>query len=199
MIPHESISAAADGEDLSSSLIRGIASDADARREWETDQLIGALLRKETPASLSRGFMDRFEARFASEPVLMTRPERKTRRFAGVLRYFGQAAIAASVAALAVTGVNYYSVNGAGSVDQVLNTTPYGGIASPVRANIRSTPSSIEVLPQSGYSLPENTRDRDLTPDFVQPGKISNHELAQIEALLQDHALQSRMQRSSGN
>ncbi|MBQ8708326.1 MAG: hypothetical protein IJ523_09595 [Succinivibrionaceae bacterium] len=194
MISKEKISSACDGNELSSRLIRQIASDARASREWQTNHLIGSLLRNETPDSFRSGFMDRFNQKLEAEPVHTSgaRAEKKDSPIISIFKYLGQAAIAASVAAVSIVGLNYYSVNGNGSVDQVLNTTPYGGSASPVKANIRASSNSLQVVPQTEYRNPA----KDI-PDYRpnQNGKLSNHELAQIEALLQDHVYQSRMQR----
>ena len=198
MISQEKISSACDGDELTSRLIKQIAADSHAQESWETNHLIGSLIRNEMPQSFRPGFMDRFNENFVDAPIHMPRKtEKKTSgRFAGVIRYLGQAAIAASVAAFTLVGLNYASVNGGASVDQVLNTTPYGGTASPVKANIRASSNSLHVVPQAktyqspSRELPEYTRNDEVT------GELTNNELAQIEALLQDHVYQSRMQRT---
>ncbi len=195
MVSREQISAAMDGEEVSQKLIRQISSDKKAQEEWEINNLVGTLLRnEEMPDTIDTGFMDRFNAKLAQEPVhnnVKVEPVRE-HKFMGVLRYFGQAAIAASVAACSIVGLNYYSSNGADSLDQVLNTTPYGGTAAPVKANIRASSNSLQVVPR--YQLPSKESYEE-PQEYVAPGKISNKELAQIEALLQDHVYQSRMQR----
>jgi negative regulator of sigma E activity len=198
MISQDKISSACDGDALTSRLIKQIASDKQAQETWETNHLIGSLIRNEMPGNFRPGFMDRFNEEFADAPIHFPRKEetRKVGRFSGVIRYLGQAAIAASVAAFTLVGLNYVSINGGASVDQVLNTTPYGGTASPVKANIRASSNSLHVVPRGEYQTPSRS-----LPDYPAEraeqqvtGGLTNNELAQIEALLRDHVYQ--MQRT---
>lgn len=187
---HEKVSSLMDGEKVSRRDINDIAGDPQALKDWAGCHLVGDLLRGDVKGNVSSSFMSKFNASFAQEPAL---PAKRTRKFkfifSSIRRYAGQTAIAASVALLSVVGVNYYSTTGSSGMDQVLTTTPYGGMASPVRAKIQATPNSIEVV-----SSKNNIRDQE-TYLPVDANKVSNHELAQIEALLQDHEFQSRIQR----
>lgn len=81
----------------------------EGRREWHAYHLIGDVLR-ETPAAVSRDFMDRFEARMSEEPTVLAPrrlPARSPRMFA--------LSAAASVTAV---GVVIWAVLQAGNVDR---------------------------------------------------------------------------------
>lgn len=184
----ENISLLMDGEKVTHKDIESIVNDKKAMRDWTNNHLVGDLLRGDVKGSINTSFMDKFNSAFEAEPIHMVHRKKKSSIFQNsFLRFIGQSAIAASVAALSVIGVNYYSSNGNVSADQVLATTPYGGMASPVRAKIQTTSNSIQVAPQE-----KNMQDKSMP---IDSNKISNQELAQIEALLQDHEFQSRIQR----
>ncbi len=185
---HEKVSLLMDGEKVSKQDIKNISSNDEALKEWSNCHLVGDLLRGDIEGNFSTSFMNKFNVAFAKEPIIQVRSSKKI-KFSGFWRYIGQGAIAASVAALSVLGINYYSSYDGMSSEQVLSTTPYGGMASPVRAKIQTTTNSIQVVP---------TEQKEQAQDNVLPfdaNKISNQELAQIEALLQDHEFQSRVQR----
>jgi len=110
---YEAVSAMADGEYLgqdAAKLGEAIAGDPEARRRWARYHLIGDALRGGLPPRLDTGFADRLRAAVTEEPAMLA-PARPTR--AGVLRPVAGLAIAASVAALAVVGLQQLN-SGAG-------------------------------------------------------------------------------------
>ncbi|HEV2110132.1 MAG TPA: sigma-E factor negative regulatory protein [Gammaproteobacteria bacterium] len=85
-------------------LLRRFAVERSLRLHWERCHLIGEAMRKGLPAADTRGFADRVMASLADEPV----PAEKPTRFGGTLiRGIAGAAVAASVAMVAILGLRH--------------------------------------------------------------------------------------------
>jgi sigma-E factor negative regulatory protein RseA len=100
---NEKISALMDGElsDFEARrLLQEISRDPQQRATWERYHLVRASLRNELPAPLASGMAGRVEKRLAEESVLSGRPARLS-------RYAGTLAVAATVAAVSILGVQW--------------------------------------------------------------------------------------------
>jgi negative regulator of sigma E activity len=103
----EQVSALVDGELPAGEhelLLRRFAVERSLRLHWERCHLIGEAMRKNLPDVDTRGFADRVMAALAEEPVSTEKPA----RFGGTLtRAFAGAAVAASVAVVAIVGLRH--------------------------------------------------------------------------------------------
>ena len=103
----EQVSALVDGElpaDEHELLLRRFAVERSLRLHWERCHLIGEAMRKGLPAADTRGFADKVMAALAEEPA----PAEKPARLGGTLtRALAGAAVAASVAVVAIVGLRH--------------------------------------------------------------------------------------------
>jgi len=103
----EQVSALVDGELPEGEyelLIRRFGAERSLRVHWERCHLIGEAMRKGLPAADTRGFADRVMAALAEEPI----PAEKPARFGGAFtRAIAGAAVAASVAVVAIVGLRH--------------------------------------------------------------------------------------------
>ena len=109
-------------------------------------------MREELPADLTLDLADRVALALADEPtVLAPRSlgwrERAKPAIATLMRHGGQFAIAASVAAVSILGVQQYQLAQIAAPLPVLNTVPVGGIAAPVSVNYQTERPSLEHMP----------------------------------------------------
>jgi sigma-E factor negative regulatory protein RseA len=115
-------------------LMRRFAVEKSLRQHWERYHLIGAALRKELPDVDTRGLVDRVMVVIAAEqidvPDAARAPSNWTRQ---LLRGTASVAIAASVAVVAIVGLNHGAVrHGAAPGEIVPSAVARGGEASPV-------------------------------------------------------------------
>lgn len=103
----EQVSALVDGElpaDEHELLLRRFAVERSLRLHWERCHLIGEAMRKGLPAADTRGFADKVMAALAEEPAQAEKPA----RLGGTLtRALAGAAVAASVAVVAIVGLRH--------------------------------------------------------------------------------------------
>jgi len=151
-------------------IIDELLDDADLQQEFSRYQLIGSVIRDEASGvDLNIDVTDAVMAAIANEAqddVISSSPTMNTtNNVIPFMKRFGQYAIAASVAGVVV--VSSLIVNQSGETDPsvvpVLNTVPFGGIASPV--NLQTTSST-----QTQNDIKERNE--------------------RLEALLKDHQLQ---------
>ncbi|MFQ6371332.1 sigma-E factor negative regulatory protein [Shewanella sp. YIC-542] len=174
----EWVSAVVDGE-ADPQALADLASDKSSHDKWRNYHLIGDAMRGELPQTLQLDLSDRIAAALEQEPAILapaaiTPPVTtvpKTSRVIPLFKQFGQYAIAASVALVAVVGVQNYNATGTDDeVSPVLMTRPLVGGASPV-------------------SLQTGT--------VQQPQGYTNEQLSEqrrrINSYLQDHMLQQRL------
>lgn len=202
MEKEELVSAVLDGQIHNTETIKEVSNDKEALKVVSRYSLIGSIMRNEAPKSINKNFMDAFEEKFAKEPIVMA--PMKSNKYSGSLnnskdlkednvipfyksswfKYVTQTAIAASVAFMSIVGVNFY-INYDGKYDAVLNTTPYGGIASPVSAKFNSNSENpLQINTNHQYQ----TQSRDM-----MNRSISSNEMSQVSALLQDHQYQIKI------
>ena len=103
----EQVSALVDGELPSGEhelLLRRFTVERSLRLHWERCHLIGEAMRKGLPDADTRGFADKVMAALGEEPVAAEKPA----RFGGIwTRAFAGAAVAASVAVIAIVGLRH--------------------------------------------------------------------------------------------
>ncbi|TKB55306.1 sigma-E factor negative regulatory protein [Ferrimonas aestuarii] len=171
----EAVSAWVDGEGSELDLKQWLR-DEPSKDEWERYHLIGDAMRNELPQTLNLDIAASVASALEDEPTVMA-PKPKsavTERISGNVvafsRKFGQYAIAATVAAVAVVGVQQY-----GSQSQmpspVLNTLPIMGAPTP--ASYQANTPSVQQAQDSELQAQEQRR--------------------RVNAYLRDHLLQQRL------
>ena len=137
----EWVSAAVDGE-LDEQTLAELAADADSHEQWRDYHMIGDAMRGELPQTVSIDLSASIMAAIDEEPAIIA-PKQTTVKAATnptsskvvpLFKQFGQYAIAATVAMVAVVGVQNYNQETLldNSPLPVLNTRPLIGSASPV-------------------------------------------------------------------
>ncbi|RLV57918.1 anti-sigma factor [Parashewanella curva] len=186
-LDQEWLSAAVDG-DIDEQAIKALSNDSYAQDKWCNYHLIGDAIRDELPDAIPLDLTAGIASALESEPELLVpqTPETKVTveeplvanaKVVPLFKQVGQYAIAASVAVMAVIGVqNYQQVEQENHPSPVLNTLPIMGSASPV--SLQAEPSSNAVSAQEYNEQLQEQRRR-------------------INAYLQDHLLQQRLNSNS--
>lgn len=188
---HESLSALMDG-DVDLKALDRLLSSADEQESWTNYHLIGQAMRDELPARIDMTLADRISAAIAEEPTVLA-PQAKPKtdsarqpaygKVIPFLRHAGQYAIAATVAAFAVVGVQQYAVqqdSGTGDSSPVVQTIPLIGGAAPVSASL-GTAKVLRIPADEQQSTQQRLVEQRM----------------RINAYLQDHELQMRMQQQA--
>ncbi len=184
MTSKEQISALVDGEIQDKVLLEQLGDDRELADTFGRYHLYGDALRSELPSHLQLDMGDRIAAALADEPAMIAAPAKPQAegakdakvvrplfgRISPMLRHIGQFAVAASVSAAVIVGVQQY---GQGELQSpVLNTVPMNGGAAPVSLNY-------QIAPREGsqeQALLEQQR--------------------RIQELLMDHELQQRLRQN---
>ena len=138
----EWVSAAVDGE-VDEQVLAELAADTDSHQQWHDYHMIGDAMRGELPQMIDLDLCANIAVALEDEPTIIApkrveateaAPVRKLASVIPMFKQFGQYAIAASVALVAVVGVQNYnqSPEQDASPLPVLNTRPLIGSASPV-------------------------------------------------------------------
>jgi sigma-E factor negative regulatory protein RseA len=180
MANKEHISALVDGEIQDSALLEQLGNDRELSDTFGRYHLYGDALRNELPHHLQLDLSERVAAALADEPAIIAAPAPSAPkgekagvirplfgRVAPMLRHVGQFAVAASVSAAVIVGVQQYSQNDLQS--PVLNTVPLSGGAAPVSLNYQ-------------FESPERSNEQTLL-----------EQQRRIQELLVDHELQQRL------
>ena len=154
MANKEQISALVDGEIQDKVLLEQLGNDLELADTFGRYHLYGDALRRELPRHLQLDMSDRIAAALADEPAMIAAPAASSAhtaqaeqagvvrplfgRVSPMLRYVGQFAVAASVSAALIFGVQQYGQNDLPS--PVLNTVPMNGGAAPVSLNYQIAP-----------------------------------------------------------
>ncbi|WP_299794094.1 sigma-E factor negative regulatory protein [uncultured Shewanella sp.] len=178
----EWVSAAVDGE-IDEQTLAELAADQDSHEQWRDYHMIGDAMRGELPKTMHLDLSANIAAAIENEPTIVAPVKRETSDEAQVktgglsnvipmFKQFGQYAIAASVALVAVVGVQNYSQESAidASPLPVLNTRPLVGSVTPV---------SLQTGPVQ--------QNQSFTNDQVMEQR------QRINAYIQDHMLQQRL------
>ncbi|HSN17454.1 MAG TPA: sigma-E factor negative regulatory protein [Gammaproteobacteria bacterium] len=115
-------------------LMRRFAVEKSLRQHWGRYHLIGAAMRKELPDVDTRGLADRVMSVIAEEQVNVAHAESTVSNWSRqLLRGTASVAVAASVAVLAIVGLNHGAMrHGAAPGEVVPSAVAHGGEASPV-------------------------------------------------------------------
>jgi len=201
MANKEQISALMDGEQSDAEVFNELGLDPDLQDTWGRYHLIGDAIRGDLPANLQLDLCDSIMAALENEPAILAprsmmppplvqqdvasvktednaKPHHVSNNVVPLLRrvghQLGQYAIAASVAAAVIFGVQQYQSQDGASVNPVLNTIPVGGSATPVSVH----------YPQQETSRP---RQQEMTEQQMMEQR------ERINAFLRDHQLQQRL------
>ncbi|QIR15241.1 sigma-E factor negative regulatory protein [Shewanella aestuarii] len=177
----EWVSAAVDGE-VDEQTLAQLSSDVDSHDEWHRYHMIGDTMRGELPAAIDLDITASIAAAIDLEPTIVapqvkakdniatTQPQSRN-NVVSLFKQFGQYAIAASVALVAIIGVQTYNLDQ--DVEDplpVFNTRPLVGTVSPV--SLQTGP----VANQQGFTNEQVVEQR-----------------RRINAYIQDHMLQQRL------
>ncbi|QYJ98646.1 anti-sigma factor [Shewanella alkalitolerans] len=179
----EWVSAAVDGE-IDEQELAQLAADTDSHEKWRDYHMIGDAMRGELPAAINLDLSANIAAAIELEPSILVpkrvetpevAPQRQLASVVPLFKQFGQYAIAASVALVAVIGVQNYNQGGVEDAPMpVLNTRPLIGSASPV---------SLQTSPVQQNQSYTNERVME-----------QRH---RINTYIQDHMLQQRLNNSA--
>ncbi|XQW84308.1 sigma-E factor negative regulatory protein [Thalassotalea piscium] len=141
----ETVSSLVDGYQMKDEAFEQTINDTEMSETWNNYQLIGDVLRDEVNSEILPDLSIQIAQAIADEPTVLA--PKNTRSFSGAIKNqvvkfvkpFGQMAIAASAAGLLVIGVQQnVAQNDTLVPNQVLQTTPLGGIAEPVSLNFQN-------------------------------------------------------------
>ena len=192
MANKEQISALMDGELSDAEVLNELEMDSGLQDTWGRYHLIGDAMRGDLPVNLQLDLSDSIMAALEDEPTILAPKPVETAPvlqpavapvktdsnvvplFRRVGQQLGQYAIAASVAAAVIFGVQQYQGQDGVPANPVLNTIPIGGSAAPV---------SVHYPQQDGA----RARQQGLTEQQMQEQR------ERINAFLRDHQLQQRL------
>ncbi len=192
MANKEQISALMDGDLSDAEVLNELEMDSDLQDTWGRYHLIGDAMRGDLPVNLQLDLSDCIMAALEDEPTILAPKPVETAPvqqpvvapvktdsnvvplFRRVGQQLGQYAIAASVAAAVIFGVQQYQGQDGVPANPVLNTIPIGGSAAPV---------SVHYPQQDGA----RARQQGLTEQQMQEQR------ERINAFLRDHQLQQRL------
>ncbi|WP_042062097.1 RseA family anti-sigma factor [Aeromonas allosaccharophila] len=192
MANKEQISALMDGDLIDAEVLNELEMDSDLQDTWGRYHLIGDAMRGDLPVNLQLDLSDSIMAALEDEPTILAPKPVETvpvlqpvvapvktdsnvvPLFRRVGQQLGQYAIAASVAAAVIFGVQQYQGQDGVPANPVLNTIPIGGSAAPV---------SVHYPQQDGA----RARQQGLTEQQMQEQR------ERINAFLRDHQLQQRL------
>lgn len=192
MANKEQISALMDGDLSDAEVLNELEMDSDLQDTWGRYHLIGDAMRGDLPVILQLDLSDSIMAALEDEPTILAPKPVETAPvlqpavapvktdsnvvplFRRVGQQLGQYAIAASVAAAVIFGVQQYQGQDGVPTNPVLNTIPIGGSAAPVSVH----------YPQQDSA---RARQQGLTEQQMQEQR------ERINAFLRDHQLQQRL------
>ncbi|MGI2257797.1 sigma-E factor negative regulatory protein [Shewanella sp. GXUN23E] len=177
----EWVSAAVDGE-VDGQAIADLTADTESHEKWRNYHLIGDAMRGELPQTINLDLSARIALALDDEPAIVAprvtvsqvaSDEQPKGKVIPLFKQFGQYAIAASVALVAVVGVQNYQQAGTEQEPlSVLSTRPLVGSASPV--SLQTGP--VQQVTSQGMSNDQMYEQR-----------------RRLNTYIQDHMLQQRL------
>lgn len=195
------LSAASDNQGISAQQLDSLLQDQDLQQQWLRYQMIGSVIRQELPDQIDIQFSERFELLLEQEESHQLQPEVqvqlqpvvtstsrwnrfKTSANKPWMKSVMQGAIAASVALVAVVGVqqNQQSPDDAlTSPLPVLQTRPIGGVATPVSLSQTTVDSRFEAQEQQ-LKVEQQRRLQELMQARQQQIRLMEQTAAQRKA-----------------
>lgn len=188
MANQEQLSALMDGDLSKVEVLDELGTDPALQDTWARYHLIGDAMRGDLPVNLQLDLSDSIMLALEDEPTILApkpvqpaaAPQVRTAAkvvplLRRVSQQVGQYAIAASVAAAVIFGVQQYQGQDGMPANPVLNTIPVGGSATPVSVH----------YPQDGNRAA--ARQQGLNEQQMQEQR------ERINAFLRDHQLQQRL------
>ncbi|MBY6188116.1 anti-sigma factor [Marinobacter hydrocarbonoclasticus] len=161
-------------------LYQDLLADAELSERWHRYHLIGDAMRNELPESLQLDIAANVADALESEPAILAPQSRRRFAIPGKVielgQRFGQYAIAATVAAVAVVGVQQYNTNEAVTPLPVLETMPMLGAPSPASYQV------------PGMGQPDDAQAKE---------RAAMEQQRRANAFLRDHLLQQRLNGSN--
>ena len=172
----EMISALAD-EQLNNDAFNELLASPDLQNEWQLHHRVKSALNGDDVSIADDNFAKNIAAMIDAEPTILA--PKNSLKSHKLIRQIGQFAIAASVAAVAILGVQQFEQESQPTNLQVLATQPIAGNAAPV---------SLKAMPkQNTNQLKAEEEARRLEQKL------------RINAYFQDHELQNRIQQPAQN
>lgn len=141
----ERLSAWMDDSQPDASTLELLLTDPQLQQQYSRYRLIGDSLRDELQGPLQFDISCRVMAALADEPTVLAPQKPKSslwlKPLMPLLRQGGQLAVAASVAALVVVGVQQFNRQPQELSAPILETRPFGGSAAPVSMSLPLSPS----------------------------------------------------------
>lgn len=194
------LSAASDNQGISAQQLDSLLQDSDLQNQWLRYQMIGSVIRKELPDQIDIDFSNRFELLLEQEEThqlqaesvdqlpqvaVTTRWNRfKTSANKPWLKTMMQGAIAASVALVAVVGVQQHQLTPDDALTSplpVLQTRPIGGVATPVSLS-QTTVDSRFASQEQQLKLEQQRRLQELMQARQQQIRLMEQTAAQRKA-----------------
>jgi sigma-E factor negative regulatory protein RseA len=201
------LSAASDNQGISATELDNLLQDPALQDQWLRYQMIGNAMRNELPAQLDIEFADRFALLLEDEPAhqlvatpvldvlpsqpVMTAPQVKLPWWKqaanqGWGKTLLQGAIAASVAVVAVVGVQQYQTGSDAALTSplpMLHTNPIGGVATPVSLSQTSVDSRFDAQQQRAQ-LEQQRRLQELMQAHLQQKRLLEQTVQQQPLLV---------------
>ena len=192
MIDKEHLSALVDNENIDGALLDQLCKDEVLSSSWQHYHMIGDVMRGEAATTVNLDLTLAIRAAIAQEPAYKLAASTSAGPVSqGLMKSWfnrlsvanapswlkasGQLAVAASVAMLVITGVQYSNTDAPQpGLEPALNMLPFGGVAAPVSLNIEAPDT------------------RQMVPQLSDEEKVE--QVRRINAFVLDHQLQKRIQ-----
>ena len=160
-------------------LMRRFAVEKSLRLHWERYHLIGAAMRKELPDVDTRGLSERVMLVIAEEQVSVSGPAETSSNWTRqLLRGTASVAIAASVAVVAIVGLNHGATRHGAAPGEIVPSVAHAGETSPVDFT-NSASWTGDQLPMPATLDSSMVDQEGASPDLGKRGLKAHHAPAQ--------------------